>query len=133
MANLTYVIKVTEQELDADGEVIREHEAGLPHADLIAGAACRSWNSLGWEGLVGGALRGNISSAPMTATLDDHGHLLLVIHVRPVRGFRWSRRRRDAVWEELDAQLVDGWGEGFFGPVNPMADGDGNRFCAETA
>lgn len=134
MATLTYGITVSEVQLDKDCEFVAEHVRDLPHARRIAEQARKSWNAIDFAGILDGVLgTGSIDKVPMTSRVDGDGSLHLTIRVTPRRGFRWSARRRNAVWEELDAQMVDGWGEGFFGYGNVMTDENGNKFCAETA
>lgn len=133
MATLTYDIRIAEIKLDENGDEVDEVSTNLPHADLIAGLACSTWNAIDFPGIVGGAAKGGIERSPMTAKVTGDGSLVLRISVVAKKGFRLSECRRNCIWEELDAQMSDGWGEGFFGHANVLTDDEGNRFMAETA
>lgn len=133
MANLAYDIRVSEIQLDENGNELDEITRNLPHADLIAGMACSSWNALDFPAIVGGHAKGGVERAPMSARIEGDGALVLRINVIAKKGFRLSERRRQSIFDELDAQMSDGWGEGFFGYGNVITDGDGNQLIAETA
>lgn len=134
MADLTYGITATEVQLNENLDVVAEHMFDLPHDRHIAEQARKSWNAIDFVSILNGVLGADgIERTPMTYRIDRDGHLHLTIRIVPKRGFRWSERRRNVVFDELDAQMVDGWGEGFFGYANVMTDEDGNKFCAETA
>jgi hypothetical protein len=129
MATLTYGITVSEIQLDGDYAIVAEHLSNLPHADRIAKQACESWNAIDFAGILNGVLGASgVESAKMTSFTDGDERLRLVIKIVAKRGFRLSERRRNAIFDELDAQMTDGWGEGFFGYGNVTDDGNGGLF-----
>lgn len=112
-----------------DGEEHEEvFEKSLPHHDIIAKEICKYWNEMKMERYFDGALKGAIRSAKMRCYREKNSDKSIAqITIEGVPGFRFGCARRSMVFDQLDAQMVDGWGEGFFG-VYEMRAPDGTRF-----
>lgn len=115
MSRLYYITDVAEIPLDAEGyEMYSEiKEYNLPHHEMIAKEMCNSWNAMHIEKFFTGVLKGNIASAKMTCK-KENGKTVAKVTVIGVSNFRFSEKRRNLVFEQLSAQMSDGWGEGFF-------------------
>ena len=123
MSKILYKYVFQENILDENGFVKEEHCTHLPHAEQIIEAAEKSFNDTHLETFFDGVLKDNIVSCTMRCCESALGELYGIISVVGKQGFRFSEKRRNAVYDQLDAQFSDGWGEGFFGYGNIMKSG----------
>lgn len=115
---------------DADGEFVELYEQWLPHHETIAEKICASWNEMHMEQYFDDVLKDNIQSAVMRCIQEkETGYSVAEITITGVSGFRFSNKRIGIINEQMDAQMADGWGEGFFHKVFTAP--DGMRFCVE--
>lgn len=109
---------------DADREYVELYEQWLPHHATIAEMICASWNERHMEQFFDGVLKDNIQSAVMRCIQEkENGYSVAEITITGVPGFRFSSKRIGMIDEQMDAQMADGWGEGFFHKVFVAADG----------
>ena len=126
MSKLYYTIKLNEVETTKDGDFIREYVSNLPHAKEIANNFCESWNSVKWNEIFDGIFAGQVKTSKMHPMhISNDGICKVQITTTFVDGFRLSEKRRNAFWEQMEAQMCDGWGEGVFGLINLMEFADG--------
>ena len=130
MSKLQILYICHEVALDDSGHCIEEYEKDLPHHDMIAKEMCKSFNNMHIERFFDGILKDNIKSATMKFKKVNN-ESIAVITIEGVPNFRFSEPRRNQIFEQMDGQLSDGWGETFFGFGNIMQDKDGNHFCVE--
>ena len=110
--------------VDADGEFAEAYERWLPHHATIAEKICASWNEMHMEQYFDDVLKNNIQSAVMRCIQEkETGYSVAEITITGVSGFRFSRRRIGMIDEQMDAQMADGWGEGFFHKLFTAPDG----------
>ena len=131
MSHRILLYKCMETEFDKNGDIIKDHKTNLPHHDQIAKAMTESWNNAHMEQYFDGILKDKISAATMRVIKDSDGSTVARITVHGKPNVRFSSKITDAIYDQLDGQLSDGWGEGFFGFANIMTDDDGNEFCVE--
>ena len=129
IVNYRYVFE--ENILGNDGGVLSEHRKNLPHAVQIMEEAEKSFNDLHMERFFDGILKNNIASCALRCCISPEGELVGIIKTTAKPGYRLSEKRRNAIFNQLDGQLSDGWGECFFGYVNIMKDAFGQRFVVE--
>lgn len=116
--------------VDADGEFVELYEQWLPHHEMIAEKICASWNGMHMEQYYDEVLKDNIQSAVMRCIQEkETGYSVAEITITGVPGFRFSRKRIGMIDEQMDAQMADGWGEGFFHKLFTAS--DGTRFYVE--
>lgn len=129
-----YVLCVSFHEiaLNADDEFLGEYTVKLPHHKYIVNAACESWNKMHMEQYYDGVLAGKITSAVMYPYRDvsGEGKCMVKIEVVLKQGIRMNEKYRASILRQTSAQLVDGWGESFYGYVNVMTV-DGQRFMVD--
>ena len=63
---------------------------------------------------------------PMTAKSSDH-KTAVGVHIYGKSNVRFTEKFRTKVFDFIDSQFADGWGESFFGPINTMTAPDGTR------
>lgn len=126
MSKLFYTIKLNEVQTTKKGDFIREYKSNLPHAKEIIDNLCQSWNSINWGEIFDDIFSGNVTSSIMRPLqTSDDGISKVQITTTFKEGFRLSKKRRDAFWDQMEAQMCDGWGEGVFGLINLMEFSDG--------
>lgn len=109
---------------DADGEFVELYELWLPHHETIAEKICASWNEMHMERYFDDVLKDNIQSAVMRCIQEkETGYSVAEITITGVPGFRFSSKRIGMINEQMDAQMADGWGEGFFHKLFTATDG----------
>lgn len=117
LSKLYYYIDLYEVIIRNDnGEEYEEtYTENLPHHDIIAKEICDNWNEMHMEKYFDGIIEGKIRSAKMTCCRrKDTGETVAKITIEGIPGYRFGSRRRAEVFDQLDAQMSDGWGEGFF-------------------
>lgn len=98
-------------ELSNDGQITEI-------ARTIYAQMCESWNKMDWaetSKYFDEPVKGKVLKSVAKPCSDGDG---ICITTTFIEGFRFSEKRRNAFWEEMDAQMSDGWGEGEFGPGN---------------
>lgn len=132
MAILTYEIPISEVRLDSSGNEIAEYTNNLPHQyDIIAAALKLDLSHLA-DVLNAQLGQHGVERVLSWASVRRSKQVVMTIAVEAAPKFRWSAPRRNIVFDELETQLVDGWGEKFFGYANVMKDASENEFFIET-
>lgn len=111
MAELRYFISLEEHLLDKSGNVQHIYEHNLPHHKQIADWITKEWIALNPVQYFPNNLQNIIESCSMRVYRDPKRRTVAVIIVKPIPGFFWNKRTRAMVFEELDAQFSDGFGE----------------------
>lgn len=130
MSTFMFITNFHEIEIDNDLNVIDDYDFNLPHHDIIAANAEKSWNEMHMEQFYDGFLKDKVESAKMKCRVNKDGESEGVILIKMKKGVRLTEKCRNAIVEQTSAQLSDGWGESFFGPINIMTDGH-TRFYVE--
>lgn len=129
---ITYVFH--EMQLDDSGNEIAYFEHDLPHAKEIGEAAVKSWNEAHMEQYFDGILAGKIESCLMRfgeLNSRDGKKAGGMLTIKGKAGVRFTEKIRNAISDQIDAQMSDGWGETFFGFANIMTMPDGTIIVAE--
>lgn len=129
MAVFQFITTFAEVEIDKNGDFIADYDTNLPHHDIIAKNMEKSWNDMHIERFYDGILTDKIESAIMKCKRNK-GVSEAIISIKMKPGTRLTQKYRDAIIDQTSAQLSDGWGESFFGPINIMTD-ENKRFYAE--
>ena len=126
MSKLFYTINLNEVQTTKNGEFIKEYIANLPHAEKVANNLCESWNAIDWSKIFDGILTKCVEKSIMRPVpIEKDGVCKVRITTTFVNGFRLSAKRRNEFWEQMEAQMSDGWGEGIFGLINLIEFKDG--------
>ena len=131
MSQYAAIYTVNETQLDKDDNIIAEFQKDLPHHDFICEEMCKSWNDSKMEQFFDGILKDKILSARMKSGKTEDGESYCLINVIGRPKVRFTQKIREAIYEQISAQMSDGWGEGFFGYANIMTAPDGTRLMVE--
>lgn len=131
MSKHGFIYRPCEVVCDKEGNIINEHETDLPHFDMIRKEMEDNWNSMHMEQYFDGILKDKIAECTLKFINIGLPYPTALINAVGVPRFRFTEKVRNEIDEQIFAQLVDGWGEGFFGPVNIMTAPDGTRFYVE--
>ena len=134
MAKLLSLYTLHERAFDKNGDEVAYYEKNLPHGDQLADAFIKNWNDdadfmLGLMNKEVGKDRIASCRARRYEKNSDEVVVAVEIIAKPGKHFRGSMK--GDIFEFMDSQFCDGWGEGFFGEVNMMTDSDGVKFCAD--
>lgn len=110
MSRLYYKI-VLEEFFDDDNEH-HEHHNHLPHFEQIKDWLPKEWAEYHIENAFSlREIRENVASCVMAVRQGKDGEAYAMVTIDFKPGFRLSARRRESVWNDLDAQMSDGFGE----------------------
>lgn len=130
MSTLRFITNLNEVQIDDDDHIIADYEYDLPHHDIICENAEKAWNDAHMEKYYDGILKDKVDSAIMKCRKTKDKYCEATILIKMKKNVRLTQNYRRAAIEQTQAQLVDGWGEGFFGMINIMSDGN-TRFFVE--
>lgn len=110
MSRLYYKI-VLEEFFDDDNEY-REYRDHLPHLEQLKDWLPKEWDECHIEQTFSmKEVRENIASCTLAVRQGKDGEAYAIVTIDFKPGFRLSARRRESVWDDLDAQMSDGFGE----------------------
>lgn len=118
MAGIAYYVILEELQLDEKGNISKEYTESLPHHKEIADWLPKAWNEVDFHiylCLDNLELKEEIESCKMIhvyQSRDNRSIAYIRTDLKP--GYRWSKAKREIVFQELDAQVLDGLGEGFY-------------------
>lgn len=113
MSRLYYYFGIGEYHTDDQNNVTDYYDKNLPHFKELADWLPLEWDKSHIEKTFTGVLKDKIQSCTASLFRKKDGCVFLCITVEGVKGFRFSEKRRNEVFEQLDMQVVDGWGESF--------------------
>lgn len=113
MANLYFRVPLLEGKVGKDGGIEKIYERNLPHHDEIANWLPKCWEADDPVQYFDETARKLIDSSRMYMVRQKDGRTVAIVELKPVPGLRWSSKKRNAVFEEMDAQICDGFGESY--------------------
>lgn len=121
MSKLFYKIYL-EEEYDNENDTGYDYKTkNLPHFKQLKEWLPKEWKKCKIENTFDGILKDKVASCTMTCREDKEGIAYAWITIEFVPDFRLSQKRREACWEQLDAQMCDGFGESYDGQQIPGA------------
>lgn len=130
MSYITSLYVCHEIIVDDNNNFISEHKTNLPHAELISKTFCEQFDKAAKDYLLNvmnnelGNRIALLKAMPSKACNET----IISIRITAKPGVRFTSKLRNAVYDFISLQFSDGWGEGFFGPVNIITADDGTRF-----
>ena len=131
MSQLHYIIPLRETIIDNDCSAINEFDTDLPHKEMIKEEILKDWNKSNIFDYMSDKFKEKVHSMSMTVKENKNKRLEAIIHVNTNPGIQMRQALKSMITEELDGQMSDGWGEGFFGYNNIMTAEDGTKFIVE--
>lgn len=110
MSKLYYSFPFREEFYDRNQNMTKLCETNLPHYGIIKDWLPRIWDESHIEKTFDGIIKDKIESCIMNCIIKD-GIPTAVVTITPIKGFRLSEKRRNEIWDQLDAQMSDGFGE----------------------
>ena len=86
----------------------------LPHEKIIGKWFAEEWNNAHMEQYFDDILKNKVKSCTMKPLLqirDGKRYLFGNVTITFLPGFRLSAEKREACWNQMDAQMTDGFGE----------------------
>ncbi len=132
MAKLISLYTCHENQIDEQGNTIAYYESNLPHGKEIAEAFIGEWNKADWmAGIMNEQVaKGRVESCK-ARRYENGDRTTIAIEIVAKPGKQLRREIREDIFDFMGSQFCDGWGEGFFGPINPITAKDGTVFCIE--
>lgn len=110
MSILYYNIPFGEEFYDKNANTTTPYETNLPHYDIIKDWLPKVWNECHIEKTFDGIIKDKIEKCTMKCMIKNNIPTA-VVTITAVKGFRLSEKRRNEIWDQLDAQMSDGFGE----------------------
>ena len=134
MSKILSLYTCHEVQVDDQGDFIKEYETNLPHADIIANEFISDWNKQAdfMRDLMNKQVaKDRIASCKARRYKAKSPECTIAIEIVTKPGCTFHAIR-DNIYDFISAQFADGWGEGFFGPVNVLSDpNDKTRFYVD--
>lgn len=125
MSKLYYDIPLEEQYNGPNGEY-KEAKVNIPHFQQIKEWLPKEWDKCSIKTAFYGILKDKVQSCTMRCfQKKQDGQILSIarVTIEFIPGFRLTQERRQACWEQLDAQMSDGFGESYDHHEIPNGDG----------
>lgn len=113
MAKLYFRVSLWEAKVDIAGSTEKIFERNLPHHDEIADWFPKCWEEDNPIQYFDAETKQMIASSRMKVIRQKDGRSVAIVEIEPVAGMRWSAKRREKVFWEMDAQFLDGFGESY--------------------
>lgn len=111
MAQLIYRFMIEENEESPTTLIF--HKNNLPHEKEIKDFIQKTWNDCKNEILssMDESIKPYITSLDLRFPKQTDDTLYGYIYITPKPKFRWNASRRQTIWDNLDDQMTDGFGE----------------------
>lgn len=131
MSYISYHIPVDETTLDQDLNPITTFDANLPHEKAITKMLLSEWKKSNPLQYFPEEIRKKIHKLDMQIQVNKNKSMeaIVIAHGEPRTYF--TEKLRHQIWDLLDGQMSDGWGECIFGYNNIMTDENGQKYIIE--
>lgn len=120
--------------IDNDGNIIAEYKTDLPDSTLIIKQFCDAFNSAAKEyllNIINKEFNDKILSLKAQEYPNNNHETTINVVITGKPGTRFTEKLRNEIFEWINSQYSDGWGEGFFGLINVMTTDTGTHFYIE--
>ena len=134
MSKLLSLYTCHERIIDKNGNEISYHETNLPHAKEIEDAFINSWNDQAdfmCDLMNKDAADNRVESCKARHYKGKPEETTIAVEIISKPGKQFRQTIKENIFDFMSAQFSDGWGEGFFGPVNKITAKNGTVFCIE--
>lgn len=127
MAKLSIIYTLREIIVDNNGDYIKEYDKNLPHSNEIAEAFINQWNKDADEFLleiINEQVANNSIESCKARRYKKHGaETKVIIEIVAKKGKQFREKFRNNIYDFMESQFIDGWGEGFFNKYRTAKDG----------
>lgn len=113
MANLYFRFCIDELKLDTMGNTVETFSEKLPHHKEIANWLPGEWDLLNPVQFFLEPVKSMIETTKMRIIQTRNHETVGVIEIIPHKGKRWNVKTRQKIWDELNAEICDGFGESY--------------------
>lgn len=135
MATITSLYTCHEELLDENDNQIGYYEENLPHSKEIAEAFITQWNESADEFMLKlineQAGKDRIKSCYARQFKKNSNKTIIAIDIVAKNGMQLREPTKSNIFDFINSQMSDGWGEGFFGYINIMTDAKGQKYCVQ--
>lgn len=127
MEKLSITYTLHEIIVDNNGDYIKEYDKNLPHADEIAEVFINEWNKNADEfmlEIINEQVANNSIESCKARRYKKHGaETQIVIEIVAKKSKQFREKFRNNIYDFMESQFIDGWGEGFFNKYRTAKDG----------
>lgn len=135
MSKILSLYNCHEIQVDKNNEFVKEYKINLPHADLIANEFIKNWNDQAdfmCKLMNEQVAKDRIQSCKARRYKKNEPECIVAIEIKTKPGKSFRGGLKYEIWDWMATQFCDGWGEGFFGPINILeCKEDGTRFYVD--
>ena len=127
MSKLSIVYTLNEIILDDNNNYVKEYNKNLPHADEIAEVFINQWNKdaddFMLEIINEQVANNSIESCKARRYKKHDKETKVIIEIVAKQGKQFREKLRNNIYDFMESQFTDGWGEGFFNKYRIAKDG----------
>ena len=127
MAKLSIIYTLHEIIVDNNGDYIKEYDKNLPHSNEVAEAFINQWNKDADEFMLEiineQVANNSIESCKARRYKKHEAETKVIIEIVAKKGKQFREKFRNNIYDFMESQFIDGWGEGFFNKYRTAKDG----------
>ena len=127
MAKLSIIYTLHEIVVDNNGDYIKEYDKNLPHSNEIAEVFINQWNKDADEfmlEIINEQVANNSIESCKARRYNKHeAETKVIIEIVAKKGKQFREKFRNNIYDFMESQFIDGWGEGFFNKYRTAKDG----------
>ena len=127
MAKLSIIYTLHEIVVDNNGDYIKEYNKNLPHSNEVAEAFINQWNKDADEFMLEiineQVANNSIESCKARRYKKHEAETQIIIEIVAKKGKQFREKFRNNIYDFMESQFIDGWGEGFFNKYRTAKDG----------
>lgn len=127
MSKLSIIYTLREIILDDNNDYIKEYDKNLPHSNEVAEAFINQWNKDADEFMLEiinkQVANNSIESCKARRYKKYDKETKVIIEIVAKQGKQFREKLRNNIYDFIESQFIDGWGEGFFNKYRTAKDG----------
>ncbi len=127
MAKLSIIYTLNEVIVDNNGDYIKEYDKNLPHSNEVTEAFINQWNKDADEfmlNIINEQVANNFIESCKARRYKKHGaETKVIIEIVAKQGKQFKEKLGNNIYDLMESQFMDGWGEEFFNIYRTTKDG----------